>query len=234
MTGSSPSRDPDPVRDPEHVSIDGQPGNAKRMPEHDVRGLAADARQRGQLLHVGRHVAAVLGDEHLRHADQRLGLLPEEPGRQDQPLELGCVGPRQRPRVRIALEQRRRDHVHALVRGLRRQDRGGEQLEGVAVVQFGVGVRMLLGERLDDPASRGRGLHASSDFSGSGPLLRPPDVGIGLGEDAHVLLQRGNQVRHELDRHDHACPHRAPGRRARSRLRAAPSPRAASPRRRSA
>ena len=69
--------DADAVGDAEHVAIDRQPRHAERMAEHDVRGLAADAGQRGQRVHVGRHLAAVLLDERLRHADERLRLLRE-------------------------------------------------------------------------------------------------------------------------------------------------------------
>ena len=52
--------DADAVRHAQHVAIDRQPGHAERVAEHDVRRLAADARQRGQRVHVGRHLAAVL------------------------------------------------------------------------------------------------------------------------------------------------------------------------------
>ena len=49
-----------PMRfDTQHVAIDGQPGHAERMAQHDVGGLAADARQLERALHVGRHLAAV-------------------------------------------------------------------------------------------------------------------------------------------------------------------------------
>jgi hypothetical protein len=94
-------------------------------------------------------------DEHRRHADERLGFLAEEAGRDDLFLEHRRLGPRQRVRPRVAREQGRGDHVHPRVGGLRRQDRGDQQLEWIAVVQFRVGVRVLLGEPLDDPA-RGR------------------------------------------------------------------------------
>ena len=43
--------DADAVRDAQHVAIDGQPGDAERVAEHDVGRLAADARQRRQRLH---------------------------------------------------------------------------------------------------------------------------------------------------------------------------------------
>ena len=46
-------------------------------------------------------------------------------------------------RVAVALEQGRRDQVDALVGGLRRQDGRDQQLEGVGVVQLGVGAGML-------------------------------------------------------------------------------------------
>ena len=36
------------------------------------------------------------------------------------------------------------------------------------------------------------------------PSLGPADVRVGLGEDSHVVLERSDEVRHELDRNDHA------------------------------
>jgi hypothetical protein len=50
-----------------------------------------------------------------------------------------AASPPPAPRVGIAREERRRDHVDARVGGLRREHRGDEQLERVAVVQLGVG-----------------------------------------------------------------------------------------------
>ena len=46
--------------DAEHVPIDGQPGHAERVAEHDIRRLATDAGQLVERLHVGRHLAAVI------------------------------------------------------------------------------------------------------------------------------------------------------------------------------
>ena len=40
----------------------------------------------------------------------------------------------------------------------------------------------------------------------NGSALRPADVRVGLGEDAHVILQRGDEIRDELDWNDDACP----------------------------
>ena len=41
--------------------------------EHDVRRLASHARQLHEFLHVGRHLAAIVGDDHLRGLDGMLG-----------------------------------------------------------------------------------------------------------------------------------------------------------------
>ena len=56
-------RDADPVRDAQHVPIDRQSGDAERVAEHDVRRLAADARQLDERVHRRRHLAAVSLDE---------------------------------------------------------------------------------------------------------------------------------------------------------------------------
>ena len=84
FTGSSPSARPMRFGDAQHVAIDRQPRHAERVAEHDVGGLAADARQLDQRVHVGRHLAAVLA----RRAPvampmSDLRLLAEEAGRRE-------------------------------------------------------------------------------------------------------------------------------------------------------
>src|SRR3546814_13354627 len=69
------------------------------------------------------------------HADEALGLVLVEAGGADDLLELRRLCDREVLRSRVAGEELRRDHVDALVGGLRRQDRGGEQLVGVGVLQ---------------------------------------------------------------------------------------------------
>src|SRR5581483_3762574 len=162
--------DADPVRDAEDVPIHRQPGDAERVAEHDVRRLAAHARQLDELVHVGRHLAAMLGDESLRHAEQRLRLRAKKPGGVDQRFELRRRRLRERLRVRIFLEQHRRDQVDARVGRLRRQDRRDEQLERVPVMQLGVGVGMLRLERIEDLARLASGLQWI------GPLFQPTFV----------------------------------------------------------
>ena len=135
--------DADAVRHAQHVPIDRQPRDAERVPEHDVRRLAADAGQREQRRHVGRHLALMLLHEGLRHADERSGFRAEESGRMNLRLERRRRRARQLVRRGIPLEQRRRHQVHALVGRLRREDRRHQQLERRGVVQLGVGVGML-------------------------------------------------------------------------------------------
>ena len=81
-----------------------------------------------------------------------------------------CLGRRfrERARVGVALEQRRRDQVDARVGGLRRQDRRDEQLERRPVVQLGVGVRVLRLEPIEDLARLARGLHVADSRLSSG------------------------------------------------------------------
>ena len=53
----------DAVGDPEDVGIDRDPRIAERHIDHDVRGLAADARQRFQNFDAVRHLAAEILDQ---------------------------------------------------------------------------------------------------------------------------------------------------------------------------
>ena len=142
--------DADPVGDPQHMPIDRQAGHAQGVAEHDVRRLAADAGQRRQRVHVGRHLAAVRAEQGLRHAQEHLGLLPEEAGGDDLRLELRGRRRGEPLRIGIALEERRRDLVHARVRRLRREDRRDEQLERRREVELRRGVGMLAVQAVQD------------------------------------------------------------------------------------
>jgi hypothetical protein len=94
----------------------------------------------------------MFGHQGARHAEQRLGLLPEETGRDDLLLERGLLRARKRARVRLLVVACGRDVVDASVRRLRGENRRDEQLERVAIVKLGVCVRVLRCERLDDSA----------------------------------------------------------------------------------
>ena len=63
-----------------------------------------------------------------------------------------------RARVRVAPEERGRHQVHALVRGLRGENRRDQQLERVRVVQLGVRSGMLTFERVENAPRVGRRL----------------------------------------------------------------------------
>ena len=94
------------------------------------------------------HLAAEALDDARGHADEALRLVLVEAGRADDLLDLERVGDGQVLRRRVAGEECGRDHVHPLVGALGRQDRGGEQLVGVAVVeraQLARGARVLAG-----------------------------------------------------------------------------------------
>ena len=95
------------------MPIDGEPRHAERVAEDDVGGLAADAGKRGERVHVGRNISAVLLDEGARGADDRFRLRAEEAGGVNLRLEVFRRGLRQRRGVGIAREERRRHQVHA-------------------------------------------------------------------------------------------------------------------------
>ena len=95
--------------------------------------------------------------------DSRLGA--EEAGGLDLRFEFRDGRARERARVRIAREERRRDHVHALIGALRGEDRRDQQLVRVREVEFGVGIRVLGRElaRMRRVSAGGRGDAACGD-----------------------------------------------------------------------
>ena len=132
---TQPGRNASDVGVHHHALID-----AEGIAEHDVGGLPTNAGEDPQLLHRFGYITAVVRDEPLRHADQALRLVPEETSGPDDVLDLGRISYGQRRGVGIAGEQHRSDEIHPFVGALGREDGGGQQLEGIAVVEFAVGV----------------------------------------------------------------------------------------------
>ena len=61
-------RQPEPVADAEDVRVDRHRRLAEGHVEHDIGGLAADARQLDQRVAVARHLAAMVADQRLATA----------------------------------------------------------------------------------------------------------------------------------------------------------------------
>src|SRR5215208_2061938 len=89
------------------------------------------------------------------HADETLRLAAKEARALDQLLDilLTCGG--ERACVGVAGEQRRRDHVHALVGALRAQDGCAEQLERAPEVEGAVRVGIALEQALEHQRGMG-------------------------------------------------------------------------------
>src|SRR5206468_3444082 len=123
--------------------------------EDDVGGLATDAGQRGELFHCLGHLAAVPFDERLGHADDRLGLVPEEAGGLNLFLEHAGIGGRVGGGGAVLREQMRRHHVHPRISALRRENGSDRELEGALVVQRARGIRVIALQAPDDlPSAR--------------------------------------------------------------------------------
>ena len=116
--------------EPAHVGVDRQTGEVERDRAHHVAGLASDAGQLHEVVELGGHLAAEVVLERARHAEQVLGLRPEEAGRRTRAA---------RPRPGRRRRGRRASGTAANSAGvtlltfssvrLRRQDRRGQELE---------------------------------------------------------------------------------------------------------
>jgi len=146
------SRDSDPIRDAEHVTIDGKAGDPECVSEDDVGGFASDPRKTDQFAHRARDLTPMFLDDFGGHSEKRSGLRTEEPGGLDLRLEFIGGGLCERGGVRISLEERRRDPIDALVSALRRKDGRNEQVVRCREIQFRVGVGVLTRELRHDPS----------------------------------------------------------------------------------
>ena len=78
LVGCLSWREAHAIAKPEEMRVDSNGGMPKGDVEHDIGGLAADARQRLQRLAVIRNLAAMLFDQLLRQGDDVLRLAAEQ------------------------------------------------------------------------------------------------------------------------------------------------------------
>ena len=136
-SGSLPSVEPQPVRDPKDMGVDRDAFvDAEGVAQHDVRGLSADPGKADHGRDGPRQLAPMLLDETAREADDALRLRAEETGRADDVLDLGAARHRPGfPRWGIARRAAGVTQVDALVGALGGEDGGHGQLEGVAILE---------------------------------------------------------------------------------------------------
>ena len=128
---------PRSVADPEDVRVDREGFLAERRVEDNVGGLAADSRQRLQLLAGSRHLAAVIADQRLAERDDVLRLGVEQADGLDRLAQPLFAEVDHLLRSFDALEQRPGGNVDAGVGGLRRQHDRDEQLVGIGGFELG-------------------------------------------------------------------------------------------------
>ena len=146
---------PEALAQPCHVGVDRQPRKAEGHREHDIRGLATDPRQGGQLIHRPGQLTGMTHHDRLGGTEDVRCLRAEEACGPDQGLELVTIGGGEIARCGITLEQQRHHDVDPLVGALGREDGRDEQLEGVVVdqrAQLGRCARICRGEPIGDLA----------------------------------------------------------------------------------
>ena len=120
-------------------------GEVEGIAEDDVGGLSAHAGELVEMFHGPRNFAAVVFDQGGGAAADGFGLGAEESGGADEAFELGGRDFSKMLGRGAALEKGGCDFVDPVIRALGGEDRGDEELEGILVVKFamGVGVRLL-------------------------------------------------------------------------------------------
>ena len=133
----------EPVGDAIHMGIHRQRGLAEGDALHDVGSLPADARQIQQLVHIRRHLAAVLRHQCSRHRYQMGGFRVGVGDAADVFQHVLGLCLRHRLRIRVATKQVGRHLIDALVRTLRTEDDCYQQLEHTTELQFCIHIRHL-------------------------------------------------------------------------------------------
>ena len=163
-------RELQPVGDAEEVRVDGNGRLLEGDVEHDVRRLAADARQGFQRLPLGRNFPAVPLEQELRQGDHVLRLVAKEANRLDVVANLVLAESDHFLRRVGEREQRARRLVDAGVGRLGRENDRYEQRVRVDVLELALGLRVCLGQAGEDFLHRLGGC-----------LLRPADDGTCWG-----------------------------------------------------
>lgn len=138
--------EPNPLGKAPHMGIHRDPGLLEAVPQHNIGRLAAHPRQSDEFSHRPGHIPPVKLHQGVRHAQERPGLVSKKPCRADKILKVLHAGPGHGRRRGILPKQCRRHHVDPLIRALRTQYRGRQQLEGAVMMKRALRVRVLAGK----------------------------------------------------------------------------------------
>ncbi len=131
LLGALRPHDPEAVRDPVDVRVDGDRGDPVPEDEHAVRRLRSDAAESGEGRVVPGRDPAELVPDRARDLPDYLRLRPVEPRRPDETLHLGGRRAREGVRVGVPGEQGRARAVGVRVLRPLREDRPDQDLERV-------------------------------------------------------------------------------------------------------
>ena len=157
-----PVRQPQQAGDPDAVGVADVARLAVHVPQDQVGGFAAHAGQPQQVLHIVRHPAAEIRQQHLRRGHDIPGLGPPEAAGLDICTYLVHIGGGKGLQRGIAGKQRRRHQIDPRVGALRRQTHGEQQLIVLLIVQRTQRVRVQRLQRRDNGADLFLRLHATS------------------------------------------------------------------------
>lgn len=129
--GSSGAHDPEAVRDPVDVGVDGDRRDPIAEDEHAVRRLRPDPGERRELGKGPRDGPAEPREYLARAVADEVRLRVVEPGPSDQRFDLGRPRRREARRVRVPSEEERARPVGRLVPRSLREDRADQHLERV-------------------------------------------------------------------------------------------------------
>ena len=120
----------------EDMCIHRHRGTVPQHRHHYVRGLTTDARQGDERRFVARDLTLMTFGELLRHRDEVLRLSVRVTDGMDEREDLFDRRLRHGGGIGVSGEEGGRDHIHALVRTLRREDDRHDEFERIAVMQF--------------------------------------------------------------------------------------------------
>jgi len=137
------------------VRVNDDSGNIERVTQDDVCRFASDAGEPGQLFHRCWDLAAKFFNQLLRATLQRFCLGAKKSERANERLDLSGAGLGKLFWIRITVKKLRGDLVDRLVGALGRKNDRDEKLEGIAMRERNLELRVELGETRSDDSSPG-------------------------------------------------------------------------------
>lgn len=138
------------IRKSNHVCVDDNPGDTKRISQNRVRGFSPHAGEGNELCHRLGNFSTMARDDPLTKSQDGFRLVPIKTRRTNLRHELSGIRFRHRLRCWIFFEEGRNDQVHALIGTLCRKNHRDHKFIRIVIIQLTRRMRISFFEDCED------------------------------------------------------------------------------------